>query len=88
MSLAELKKTGSYSSPGWDSMVSYAVEGWPERYFPRTNAKGNALCVDAEGNFTATLQASGKPGLNYLQVWLEDSNGEKFTTNEVVVKVI
>lgn len=85
MSLAELKKTGSYSSPGWDSMVSYALEGWPRMYFPQVTAKGNKLNVDSEGNFTATLQASEKPGLNYLQVWLEDSKGEKFISNEVVI---
>ena len=88
MSLAELKKTGGYSSPGWENMVSYTMEGWPGKYFSRTNAGGNALYVDGEGNFAATLQASGKTGLNYLQVWLEDDKGEQCVANEIVIKVL
>lgn len=88
MSLADLKQTGSYSSPGWENMVSYAAKGWPRWYFPQVDAKGSPLYVDGDGGFKATLQASTKPGLNYLQVWIEDDKGEKFMANEVVIKVM
>lgn len=87
MSVEDLRRTGSYSSPGWENIVSYAVEGWPVRYFPQTNARGNALYVDGEGNFAATLQTSSRPGLNYLQVWLEDSSGQRYISNEAVIQV-
>jgi uncharacterized protein YkwD len=88
MSLADLKQTGSYSSPGWENMVSYAAKGWPRWYFPQVDAKGSPLYVDGDGGFTATLKASTKPGLNYLQVWVQNNKSEKFMANEVVIKAL
>jgi len=87
MSIGELKATRSYSSPDLDSMVSYAIKDWPIAYYPYVTATGNKLVIDGAGNFTTVLQAGEKEGLNYLQVWLEDTTGNKFIGNEFVIEV-
>lgn len=87
MRIEELKATRRYSSPGPDTMVSYALENWPHAYFQSDTAIGNKLVIDNAGNFTATLQAGERAGLNYLQVWLEDGAGNRFVGNEFVIEV-
>lgn len=87
MSFEELEATSSYSSPSMDAMVSYALEGFPNAHFPKRAATGNHLAMDKGGNFSATLQAGDKQGLNYLQVWLQDKHGNKFIGNEFVIEV-
>lgn len=88
MTIEELKATRSYSSPGTDTMVSYALIDWPLAYLPNDTATGNKLVIDEAGNFTTVLQAGAKEGLNYLQVWLEDSAGNVFVGNEFVIEVV
>ena len=87
MSIEELKATRSYSSPGQDTMISYALKDWPLAYFPNATATGNKLVIDEAGNFTTILQAGEQEGLNYLQVWLEDTAGNTFIGNEFVIEV-
>lgn len=87
MSIEQLKATNHYSSPGQDSIIAYALQEWPMYYFPHVSAVGNKLNIDSEGNFTATLQAGKKEGLNYLQVWLKDQKGKIFMANELVIEV-
>ena len=87
MTESMLKATHSYSSPDWSNMVSYALENWPQTYYPNTKANGSKFKLDNNGNFTATLTTSKATGLNYLQVCLKDSQGEIFVANELVIEV-
>jgi hypothetical protein len=87
MSIEELKITRSYSSPDLESMISYALKDWPMAYYPYAAATGNKLLVDGSGHFMTTLQAGVKEGLNYLQVWFEDTAGNKFMGNEFVIEI-
>lgn len=88
MSIDALMATRSYSSPGMDTMVSYALEDFPRTYFPNHTAAGSPLVMDEAGNFKAALQAGRQKGLNYLQLWLQDSCGNVFLGNELVIKVV
>ena len=87
MTVSMLKATHSYSSPNWDNMVSYALENWPQTYYPHTNASGSRFKIDNSGNITAALTAGKANGLNYLQVCLKDSQGKIFIANELVIVV-